>query len=112
MELLAKQAGEYVENAAWLAAEKNLLDAANCAMRRRSRLEHPAGSFDRQGRFWPDVSEHRACCDWITEPTKNYPYSQMHHCRSMAHIAELYGVDALDLRRKVRELKKAEKEAA
>ena len=65
----------------------------------QSRRAHPNGSFDRQGRWWPE--EYHACCMDIRTPSKAWPYSAMLHCRTLVHVAEMRGVSVLDLRRAV-----------
>ena len=80
----------------------NLAAAAACYKRRQSRLEHPSGTFDRKKRFFPTESEVCACCRKVREPSSRWPYSLMIHCRSMEHVANLYGVDVKDLRREIR----------
>lgn len=69
---------------------------------RRDRLAHPSGSFDRAGRFYPDTDEWRHCCAAVRGPSRAYPYAYMLHCRTLAHVAALYGVDAGTLRAALR----------
>ena len=70
--------------------------------RRQARQEHPEGTFDKAGRFYPDADEQCPCCDHIRSPTRAYPMSLMVHCRTATHIANLYGVDVKVLRRAIR----------
>ncbi|WP_146200764.1 hypothetical protein [Stenotrophomonas maltophilia] len=57
---------------------------------RRSRLEHPEGSWDSDGCFFPSAYENAG---WIEEnissPTKRYPYSYMLACRTVEHCCRL-----------------------
>lgn len=66
---------------------------------RQERLDHPAGSFDNAGRWWPDDDEQCACCDYVRTPSRRWPYSYLKHCRSIEHVANLYKVDVALLRR-------------
>lgn len=69
---------------------------------RKSRQTHPAGRADRGGRWYPAPAEEMACCLPIREPSRAYPWSLAHHCRSAAHVAALYGVDVREVRRAAR----------
>lgn len=63
-------------------------------MRRKARKTHPPGTFDNAGRWYADerTSAVRCCRD----PSRAWPYSQMKAARTVAHVAEVYGVDYLD----------------
>lgn len=76
--------------------------AAGVYLRRRARLEHPRGSFDRKGRWWPDDGEEMLCCRAIRRPSRAWPYSLLWHCRSAAHVAVLYAVAPVEVRRAAR----------
>jgi hypothetical protein len=78
---------------------------------RKDRTAHPDGTFDRQGRWYPDDSERCACCAGIRSPSAAYPFSLLLHCRSAEHIAKKYGVDASDLRRAARALSRKKLDA-
>lgn len=56
---------------------------------RQARLTHPAGTFDRAGRWYPDPDERRSCCDAIRSPSRNWPYSLLCHCRTLKHCRNL-----------------------
>lgn len=106
-----------------MAAKKNTLKggmraAVRCYIARQERKDHPSGEFDKAGRFYPagstyggDGEEWQECCAPIRTPSRSWPYTYMTHCRSLPHVANLYGVDAVKLRRKVREMKQKEEEA-
>ncbi|HUW30719.1 MAG TPA: hypothetical protein VM223_03840 [Planctomycetota bacterium] len=79
----------------------NLVLATNCYIRRHARLEHPRGRADNGGRWHPVDDERGTCCDAIRGPSRAYPWSLMLHCRTLRHIAHLYGVDLAELRRAV-----------
>ena len=81
-----------------------LEQAARTFIDRRDRTAHPQGKFDNAGRWYPSESETCACCSSVRGPSRAYPYSYMTHCRTMAHVASLYGVSVADLRREVRRL--------
>lgn len=57
--------------------------------KRQKRLVNPAGSFDKQGRFYLDQSEIKSCCQGIRQPSKAFPYSQMLHARTKKHCQAL-----------------------
>ena len=65
---------------------------------RRDRQTHPNGKFDNGGRWYPSDTERQECCRGIRSPSKAHPYSYMTHCRTLAHVAQLYGVDERELR--------------
>ena len=90
--------------------ETDLADAAQEYLDRRDRRKHPQGRGDNGGRWYPSEEERQACCEAIRTPSRAYPWSYMTHCRTMPHIANLYGVDLSSLRRAVREIEKARKE--
>ena len=57
---------------------------------RQARVIHPEGSFDRQSRWYPDEQREEAmCCNAIREPSRNWPYSLIKHCRSKKHLKHL-----------------------
>lgn len=78
--------------------------AAREYIARRDRHTHPDGDFDSAGRWYPAESEACACCDSVRSPSRSWPYSLLVHCRSLAHVAALHGVEPLALRRAAREL--------
>lgn len=59
---------------------------------RQNRSSHPAGEFDKKGRFY--LSEVCDCCKGIRSPSAAYPYSQMVHGRSAKHICNLLGLSS------------------
>jgi hypothetical protein len=59
---------------------------------RELRLHHPDGRFDEGGRFYPSEKEARDCCATIRAPSRAFPLSLMKHCRTIKHVAKLYGV--------------------
>lgn len=71
-----------------------IVAAAETYERRRARLEHPAGSFDRAGRF--DLAEpmHKP----VRPPSRRFPYSELLHGRTLGHCAFLTGADEADTR--------------
>jgi len=85
-----------------------MLSAVVCYHARRDRILDPDGKFDNGGRWYPsglpggyggDGEEWQACCLGIRDPSRAYPYTLMVHCRSTAHIADLYNVNESDLRK-------------
>jgi hypothetical protein len=65
---------------------------------RQERQDHPAGTFDSAGRWYPDAEEYRACCQDVRSPTRAYPYSYILHCRTLKHVARLLDVPEAELR--------------
>ncbi len=78
--------------------DPRLQEALDCYRARQLRQEHPEGSFDKQGRWYPSADETRPCCYAIRFPSRAYRYSLLTHCRSIEHVAALYDVDSKALR--------------
>ena len=57
--------------------------------KRKDRVEHPAGSFDRQGRWFPAQEETQDCCRGLRSPSRAWPYSLLLHCRTKKHCQNL-----------------------
>lgn len=84
------------------ASDDSLVMAVQVYLQRKSRTAHPNGSFDSARRWYPSASEKCSNCDSIRSPSRSYPFSLMTHCRSVDHVAELFGVDPLELKRAAR----------
>jgi hypothetical protein len=84
-----------------------LEQATREVLARQSRRSHPKGKWDDNPRWWPSKDERRDCCSSIREPSGNWPWSLMQHCRTVVHVAQLYDVDESELRRAVRQASKA-----
>lgn len=69
---------------------------------RQRRIVHPHGKFDSGGRWYPNNSEYRACCDQIRSPSRRWPYSLMLHCRTAKHVAAMFSVTQKDVRREAK----------
>jgi hypothetical protein len=80
--------------------------AAAQFIRRQNRTEHPAGKFDKAGRFELANEERRTCCAGIRTPSRAYPYSEMIHGRSAQHVAHLHHISRGDIIRQVNVWKK------
>ena len=96
------ESDDFVIDKDWLGDTVNLHAATQAYLRRKSRAEHPEGSFDKQGRWWPSAQEHQDCCAHIRSPTRSYPYSLMLHCRTAEHVANLHGVTVDAMRQALR----------
>lgn len=70
-----------------------LTAAARLAIRRKLRNERPWGKRDSAGRWYPHEWEEADCCMRIRYPSRAWPNSLYHHCRSYSHIANRFGVD-------------------
>ena len=57
--------------------------------RRKARLEHHEGTFDKAGRWYPSDDEEQDCCRSIRRPSRAWPYSLMTHCRTLQHVINL-----------------------
>ncbi len=80
------------------------VEAAERYLRRRDRLEHPTGNFDRAGRFYVAEDEKCDCCIGIRSPSARFPYSQMLHARTAKHVAAVTGVEEKLVKRVARKL--------
>ena len=67
----------------------------------KRRLLNPSGRFDRAGRWYPSDDECCACCAPIRVPSGKWPYSMLHHCRSVNHVATRFGLNAKEIGREV-----------
>jgi hypothetical protein len=64
---------------------------------RKERYSHPDGKSDKS-RWYPSDTERKICCNSIRSPSRAYPWSLMTHCRSIEHVAMLYGVDKTEIK--------------
>jgi len=80
------------------AADPAVAVAAAAYRLRQGRLAHPVGGWDDGHRWWPDETEYRPCCASIRAPSRAWPWSLMTHCRTVLHVAALYGVEEKALR--------------
>lgn len=81
------------------------LNAADEAYNRKHRISHPAGTFDNAGLF--SLLERFECCKSVQRPTQERPFTEMHHGRSLVHVANLHTVSKLSVQRLVRALEAA-----
>lgn len=79
--------------------DARLRPAVMVALARELRKEHPQGSWQ-DGLWYPTPEERRSCCEKV-EPSPANKQALESHCRSKAHIANLFGVPAPDLKRAV-----------
>jgi len=86
-------------------AEARLQEAARVAIAREDRAESPRGEW--RDRLWyPAADERQACCANIT-PTEVNRQALESHCRTRAHVAQLFDVPLLELRRAVKRAREA-----
>lgn len=78
------------------ACEDSSLEAAYNALtthcRRAARIEHPEGTMDNAGRFYPkglDATVHMG----VRSPSRAWPYSYMLRCRTLEHCELIYDAD-------------------
>ena len=84
--------------------------AAQEYLDRKARVSHPEGKCDRGGRWYPSEKEMQVCCNHVRTPSRAWPWSYMTHCRTLAHVAHLYGVEEADVRAAVKVINAAQKE--
>lgn len=88
----------------WMVRSAEVLEAAKEFLARRDRRHHPAGERDNAKRFYPSAGERQSCCAAIRSPSRSFPFSYLTHCRSAEHVAHLFGVDLLLLKRVAKDL--------
>ena len=67
----------------------------------------PIGREDAAGRWYPADEEKQECCSGLRDPSRAWPNSLKKHCCSAKHVARLFDVDELELRRAAREIEAA-----
>ncbi len=100
---------DLAETAGPPANEGRLRLALEAFLARESRAQAPEGEW-RQGLWFPSGNEHRPCCDGFT-PTPANKQALESHCRSAAHVAALFEVPVLELRRALRRARYTQEEA-
>ena len=83
--------------------------AAEEYLARKARKSHPEGDFGSGMKWYPSKGERCDCCDYIREPSNTWPYSLLLHCRTIGHVAALYGVDEKAVRRVARDIERFDK---
>ena len=68
---------------------------------RQNRLRKPFGHYDSAGRWLPATGEWQVCCQEIRAPSRAFPLGLLNHCRTIAHVSRLLGVDTIALREAV-----------
>lgn len=64
--------------------------AAARYVRRRDRIEHPAGYWDKGGRWFPiDETEAKLLVGRFRSPSREWPYSYLLPARTLRHCCEL-----------------------
>jgi hypothetical protein len=76
---------------------------------RESRAQGPEGEWS-EGLWFPSPNERRPCCEGL-QPTPANKQALESHCRSAAHVAALYEVPVLDLRRALKRARVKEEAA-
>ena len=79
-------------------------EAAKLYRDRRDRRRHPAGKKDNGGRWYPSESEDLDT-DKFRTPSRSWPWSYMHACRSFRHCCDLHKLSKTE-RKKARLLAK------
>jgi nicotinamide-nucleotide amidase len=65
---------------------------------RQNRSRNPLGHSDSGGRWLPAPGEWQACCDEVRAPSRAFPVGLLNHCRTIAHVSRLLGVDTVVLK--------------
>ncbi len=82
------------------APQGRLRVALEAFLARESRAQSPEGEWQ-EGLWFPSPSERRACCEGL-QPTPANKQALESHCRSAVHVAALFEVPVLELRRALR----------
>lgn len=90
---------------------QNAVNAALEYVARQRRKSHPQGSFDSAGRWYPSGRDEFVMAPGRV-PSRAYPLSFNKACRSADHVARLFEVDGLAVKRIARALKSLEDLAA
>lgn len=72
--------------------------AACLYLKRRDRAEHPEGHFDKAGR-WYSEGRDAEVMTLCRLPSRAWPLSEMHTCRTLSHCARYHDADELTTRR-------------
>ncbi len=88
------------------ALDGRLLLALEALIARESRAQGPEGDWI-QGLWYPSPSERRPCCEGLL-PTPGNKQALESHCRSAIHVAALFEVPVVDLRRAFRLARRAQ----
>ncbi|HEV7667139.1 MAG TPA: hypothetical protein VGS22_01330 [Thermoanaerobaculia bacterium] len=83
--------------------------ALEAFLARESRAQGPEGEW-REGLWFPSNNERRPCCEGL-QPTLANKQALESHCRSAAHVAALFEVPVLDLRRALKRARVAQEAA-
>lgn len=59
------------------------------------------GVRDKISRWWPVPEEVAPCCLKVGKPTYNFTLALHIHCRTILHIANLYGIDYKEFKKEV-----------
>ncbi|UWQ20085.1 hypothetical protein [Jannaschia sp. W003] len=88
--------------AAFAGYDQPTLDAGREAWLRKRRVHHPAGTWDKAGRF--QIDEHCLACDRIRAPSRAWPKTRWNHGHTPKHVAALHGACATRVGRVMRVL--------
>lgn len=81
--------------------------AAITFIARRDRLEYPEGKFDNAKRWLPTGIDGIPSATNGRPPSTAFPYSYSTHCRTVAHVSNLFEVERGEVMAKAREIDKA-----
>ncbi len=90
------------------APEGRLRLALEAFLARESRAQGPEGEW-REGLWFPSPGERRPCCEGL-QPTLANKQALESHCRSAVHVAALFEVPVLELRRALRKARYSQEE--
>lgn len=81
-------------------------EAALEYLKRKARVSHPDGYFDKAKRWYPSDDEDCGITSTIRAPSRGWPYSYLLAARSLVHVATLFEQDATMVRAAVKDLNK------
>lgn len=65
---------------------------------RGHKISYPSGVIDKK-KWYPNREEEQGCCTGIRQPSRSWPNSFWHHCKTAKHCALKYGVELKELKK-------------
>lgn len=65
----------------------------------RARKYSPVGVYTKGKVWYPAPCEVRLCCQEMEPPILAFPWAYQRHCRTIKHVAALFGLEELELAR-------------
>jgi hypothetical protein len=86
-----------------LSVNSDMRDALDCYYRRLRLQEEPTGKI-RFGFWFPSEEEERSCCSIMFKKSNKEWNALLRHCRTVAHVANLFSVDPRQMMDLVKEI--------